>query len=263
MTLTPSRREFVKGQLDKVTAVINNTPSNWGTTFYSSGVHDLPPCQGDENAWSSRLAGALGDFLPEHLSGAVEYTAEDGPKFSIKQTLKSGIPNTPHLVSCYPFKGASDALIKNTPLVIGQKVTSENGASASCAGASGSDGETSGEECNVHVEYGKQADSLSSPQPQKLGELKANMHISLLQKNYQNVPPLIKQSKIQDESYHFWTLPSQRPRRVCLQNDYTTHWNSWNSSSTMTSTENEYIIGRYSIWSPYHWATLLLFETST
>ena len=63
MTLTFSRREFVKGQLDKVTDVINNTPSNLGTTFYSSGVHDLPPYQLDVNA----LAGALGDFLPEYL----------------------------------------------------------------------------------------------------------------------------------------------------------------------------------------------------
>lgn len=181
-TLTLSRREFVKRQLDKVTDVINDTPGTLGTTFYSSGVHDLPPCQLDENAWSSRLAGALCDFLPEHLSGEVEYTAEDGLKFSIKQTLKSGIPNIPHLVSCYPFKGASDLVIKNKPLVIGEKVTSASasGASAGYAEVRGSDGETSGEECNV--ECGKQADPLSSPLPEKLGELSANMHILLLQK---------------------------------------------------------------------------------
>ena len=160
MILTPSRREFIQGQLDKVSDVTNNTPSNEGTTFYSSGVHDLPPCQLDENAWTSRLAGALGDFLPEHLSGAVEYTAKDGLNFSNKKTLKSGIPNIPRLVSCYPFKGASDLLIKNNPLVIGE-VPSEDAIG---------DGQTSGEECTV------------TPQPEKLGELNANMHISLLQK---------------------------------------------------------------------------------
>lgn len=188
-TLPPSnRKEFLQGQLDKVTAVLNGTPSNRGTSFYSSGVQDLPPTQLDENAWSSRLAGALNDYLPAYLSGAVEYTAEDGPKFPIKQMLKSGIPNISHLVSCYPFKGTPDLTVKNTPFVIGEtnasgeETTSASGASASGARAraTGSDGETSGEECDVGC--GKQADPLSSPQPQKLGELNANMHISLVQK---------------------------------------------------------------------------------
>lgn len=123
------------------------------------------------------MAGALKDFLPEHIK--VEYTAEDGPKFPIKKTLKSGMPNDQHLVSCYPFKGVTAIQINNTPLAFGE-TTSSSGTGPSDtdpSNARGSDGDTSGEECNL--EHGKQADPLYLPQPQKLGELNANMHISL------------------------------------------------------------------------------------
>ena len=159
------RRGYIADQLTKVTAVLENQVDFKGTPFHTGQAADCPPSLFSENIWSRRLAASLEEFLP---NDTVEYTAEDGPHFSFQQSVKSGIPNT--LVSAYPFQGTPDIVIKKkTPIVI----------ETASGGDSSPSGETSGEE--HPIEHGKQADPLTNPVP-KVGELLANMHISLVQK---------------------------------------------------------------------------------
>ena len=97
------RKVYAEEQLEKVTKVLNGSLSHEDTPFFTPGIANLRPVQFGENVWSRRLAFSLKEFLPRDLRSHVQYTAEDGPLFGFKQTLKSGIPNDPELLSCYIF----------------------------------------------------------------------------------------------------------------------------------------------------------------
>ena len=97
------RKVYAEEQLEKVRKVLNGSFSHEDTPFFTPGIANLCPVQFSKNVWSRRLAFSLKEFLPRDLRSHVQYTAEDGPLFGFKQTLKSGIPNDPKLLSCYIF----------------------------------------------------------------------------------------------------------------------------------------------------------------
>lgn len=163
---TEQLRDFVRRQYNDIDRHMQGLAGELGSDspFYTSGHANLGAVQFPENTWSKRLSASLKQFLPSDLKDKVAYTAQSATEFGNKHSLATGFVSSSSIINLYPFRGASNIRIKNRPLIID----------------SGADDDTSGEECIVEV--GKQADKISDPIPDKVGELLAAMHIALVQK---------------------------------------------------------------------------------
>ena len=124
---------------------------------------DVRGCMLNEDTWSLRLAGCLKHFLPKNFDVAM--TGKLGMAFTTLQMSYTGVPS--NLCLCYPFHGAPDLTVKDYPIVIGTEEAAEE--------------RESGSEPDCVIEHSIQAPRLV-PQPPKLGELLANMHVNLVKK---------------------------------------------------------------------------------
>ena len=113
-----------------------------------------------ENVWSTRLAGALKQFLPEKYQELVRVTCHFGPQFKSRQQTFTGLP--PNLCSCYPFQGSPDIVIQGQPLMLCEQEEEMSE--------------------NTIFENSLQAVKQTEEFPPKLGELVANMHVALVKK---------------------------------------------------------------------------------
>ena len=121
-----------------------------------------------EDVWSARLCGCLKQFLPKEYGKLVTLTCKIGKEFKHRQAVYTGVP--PEMCGCYPFHRSPDITIGSTQVMLSRDEQD-----------SGSEVE-SGSEAEAVIEnsllYQRQSDTI----PSKLGEVLANLHISLVKK---------------------------------------------------------------------------------
>ena len=120
-----------------------------------------------EDVWSARLCGSLKQFLPKEYGKLVTLTCKFGKEFKHRQAIYTRVP--PEMCGCYPFHGSPDITIGTTQVMLSR----DNEQDSEEEQESGCEADTMVENA---LEQSRQADAI----PSKLGEVLANIHISLV-----------------------------------------------------------------------------------
>ena len=133
------------------------TTSQMDDRFYTGGPLYTPGHQFTDATWSKRLSGCLKEFLPRKFDVKLTYHLGWGKDFILDQSIYSGLPSEAKFRKCYPFHGTPELMIKERPVVLSQPT------------------DASSEENDTIMENSYQLN-------ENLGELFANLHVSLVKK---------------------------------------------------------------------------------
>ncbi len=133
--------------------------------FATRGTAKQSGLEFSENIWTERLVGSLQRHLPNHH---VQCTANDAQNFRNVQARYSLLGNSFEIISCYIFRGCTDAKINEIPVEL--------------AGLQDDpDPDPLSSEDDSKIEVGREADPFCE-YPPKLGQLVAAIQISNVQK---------------------------------------------------------------------------------
>lgn len=158
--------------LYKCLGLEQDEPTSDDMIWYTGGRRDAKAVEFSEDTWSIRLVNGLKHYLPHKFRSGVEFTGDKGKTFRLYQSGYTGLPQD--LADCYIFHGSPDITIKPSQIIQVDQEGSESQGSRSKS-SSESEPETVIENALQHPEQ-------VSSFPSKLGELLANLHISVSKK---------------------------------------------------------------------------------